>query len=382
MRPGSEFGPRKSGGLPWSSLSKRFVEGRIMRVSKLMGGTLFGFSWLLIPAGCGSGGMASNGGGGGTGPMASNVYINQDIVLEPQLSPSILQFSTTATGGVSPSPKLKGPAGVAFIGLAVDGPGNLYVGGTIHSSPFPSAEILVYAPGASGTATPFRTIAGASTGLSVLNESFVYALALDSTGNIYVSSYVNVGGILYPGVSIFSAAANGNVAPTNVIAGSATTISGFFPTQIAVDSASHVYTAGGSLPQPDSILIFNSSAPGNGPPTSSIAGSNTMIEDVVGIALDSAGNIYVANGNAGVSTPSILVFSAGSTGNVAPIRTISGSATTMITAGNLSVDSDGNVYVVDLSDILKFGPTSSGNVPPTATISFVGFSGVSSIAAQ
>ena len=81
MRPGSEFGPRKSGGLPWSSLSKRFVEGRIMRVSKLMGGTLFGFSWLLIPAGCGSGGMASNGGGGGTGPMASNVYINQDIVL-------------------------------------------------------------------------------------------------------------------------------------------------------------------------------------------------------------------------------------------------------------------------------------------------------------
>jgi hypothetical protein len=108
-----------------------------------------------------------------------------------------------------------------------------------------------------------------------------------------------------------------------------------------------------------------------------------MIEDVVGIALDSAGNIYVANGNVtGVSTPSILVFSAGSTGNVAPIRTISGSATTMIAAGNLSVDSDANVYVVDLPGILKFGPTSSGNVPPTAIISFVGFSGVSSIAAQ
>jgi hypothetical protein len=351
-----------------------------MRVFKLMDSLLFGFSMLLVMSGCGGGGSS---GGSGTGPTASNVYINQDIVLEPQLSPSILQFSTTATGSVSPSPKLKGPAGVAFIGLAVDGPGNLYVGGTIHSSPFPSAEILVYAPGASGTATPSRTIAGASTGLNVLNESLVYALALDSSGNIYVSSYVNVGGILYPGVSIFSAAANGNVAPTNVIAGSATTISGFSPGQIAVDSANHVYTAGGSLPQPDSILIFNSSSRGNGPPTSSITGSNTMIEDVVGIALDSAGNIYVANGNVtGVSTPSILVFSAGSTGNVAPIRTISGSATTMIAAGNLSVDSDGNVYVVDVLDILKFGPTSSGNVPPTATISFVGFSGVSSIAAQ
>ena len=349
-----------------------------MHTFKLMDSFLSAFSLLLVMSGCGGG----SSGGSGTGPTASNVYINQDIVLEPQLSPSILQFSTTATGSVSPSPKLKGPAGVAFIGLAVDGPGNLYVGGTIHSSPFPSAEILVYAPGASGMATPSRTIAGASTGLNVLNESLVYALALDSSGNVYVSSYVNVGGILYPGVSIFSAAANGNVAPINVIAGSATTISGFSPGQIAVDSANRVYTAGGSLPQPDSILIFNSSSAGNGPPTSSIAGSNTMIEDVVGITLDSAGNIYVANGNAGVSTPSILVFSAGSFGNVAPIRTISGSATTMIAAGNLSVDSDANVYVVDLPGILKFGPTSSGNVPPTAIISFVGFSGVSNIAAQ
>jgi hypothetical protein len=348
-----------------------------MHTFKLMDSFLFGFSMLLVMSGCGGG---SNG-GSGTGPTASNVYINENFPLEPQRSASILQFSTTATGSVSASPKLTGPAGVAFVGLAVDGPGNLYVGGTIHSSPFPTAEIQVYPPGASGTATPSRTIAGASTGLNVSNETFVSALALDSSGNIYVSSYVNVGGILYPGVSIFSAAANGNVAPTNVIAGSATTINGFSPNQIAVDSANHVYTAGGPSPQPDSILIFNSSSPGNGPPTSSIAGSNTMIEDVVGIALDSAGNIYVANGNV-MGAPSILVFSAGSTGNVAPIRTISGSATTMIAAGNLSVDSDGNVYVADLPGILKFGPTSSGNVPPTATISSVGVPGASSIAAQ
>jgi hypothetical protein len=337
-----------------------------MNIFKLMNSFLFGFSMLLVMSGCGGGGSS---GGSGTDPTASNVYINQDIVLEPQLSPSILQFLTTATGSVSPNPKLKGSAGVAFIGLAVDGLGNLYVGGTVHSSPFPSAEILVYAPGASGTATPSRTIAGASTGLDVLNESLVYALALDSSGNIYVSSYVNVGGILYPGVSIFSASADGNVAPTKVIAGSATTISGFSPGQIAVDSANHVYTAGGSLPQPDSILIFNSSSPGNGPPTSSITGSNTMIEDVVGIALDSEGKIYVANGNVtGVSTPSILVFSAGSTGNVAPIRTISGSATTISSIGNLALDSAGNIYVLNDLNLLKFAANATGNAAPIGTI--------------
>ena len=95
-----------------------------MRVFKPMDSFLSSFSMLLVMSGCGGGGSS---GGSETGPTASNVYINQDIVLEPQLSPSILQFSTTATGSISPSPKLKGPAGVAFIGLAVDGPGNLYV---------------------------------------------------------------------------------------------------------------------------------------------------------------------------------------------------------------------------------------------------------------
>jgi hypothetical protein len=76
------------------------------------------------------------------------------------------------------------------------------------------------------------------------------------------------------------------------------------------------------------------------------------------------------------------VFSAGSTGNAAPVRTIAGAATTMIAPESLSVDSAGNVYVLNDLNILKFGPNATGNVAPSATISFVGFSGVSSIAAQ
>jgi hypothetical protein len=349
-----------------------------MRVFKLMGGTLVGFSWLLIPAGCGSGGMASNGGGGGNSPSSANVYITQDIILDPQLSQSVMQFSTSATGNVTPSTRLKGPAGVVLNGLAVDGTGNLYVGGTTSSSgPFASAEVLIYAPGASGSATPSRTIAGTLTGMSVPGLSGIGALALDNSGNLYVSSYVNIGGILSPGVSIFSNTANGNVAPTKVIGVNAS------PGQIAVDSANNIYAAGGTLAQANVILIFNANSTGNAPPTSMIAGSNTMLEDVVGIEVDSAGNIYVANGNAnGVSTPSILVFSAGSTGNAVPVRTIAGAATTMIAPANLSVDSAGNVYVLNDLNILKFGPNATGNVAPSATISFVGFSGVFSIAAQ
>lgn len=351
---------------------------------KLMHGILLGFSLLVIAAGCGDGGMASNSGGGGNSPSPQNVYITQDVILDPQLSQNVMQFPTSGTGNVTPSTTLKGPAGVFLSGLAVDGTGNLYVGGTISSNgPLASAKVLIYAPGASGTATPSRTIAGASTGLNVPGLSGIDALALDGSGNLYVSSYVNLGGILYPGVSVFSNTANGDVAPTKVIGGSATTINTFSPGQIAVDSANNIYTAGGSLAQANSILIFSSNATGNVPPTSTIAGANTMIEDVVGIAVDSSGNIYVANGNAnGVSTPSIVVFSTGSTGNATPVRTIAGSETTMVAPGNLSVDSEGNVYVLDDLNVLKFGANATGNVAPSATISFVGFSGVSSIAAQ
>jgi hypothetical protein len=105
-----------------------------------------------------------------------------------------------------------------------------------------------------------------------------------------------------------------------------------------------------------------------------------MIGTVKGIALDSAGNIYVANGNTGNVTPGILEFSAGSMGNVAPIRTISGSATTMGGVGNISLDAAGNIYLINESNILKFAPDAMGNVPPIATISSVGFAEVNSIA--
>jgi hypothetical protein len=354
-----------------------------MRTFKLMGAALLGFSLLFVTAGCGSGGMPSNGGGGGNGPSPENVYITQDVILDPQLSQNVMQFPTSGTGNVTPSTTLKGPAGVLLSGLAVDGTGNLFVGGTISANgPLASAEILIYAPGASGTAAPSRTIAGASTGLSVPGMSGIDALGLDGSGNLYVSSFVNIGGILYPGVSVFSSTADGNVTPTKVIGGSATTINASLPGQIAVDSANNIYTAGGSLPQANSILIFNSNSTGNVPPTSMIAGANTMLEDVVGIAVDSTGNVYVANGNAGGSTPSIVVFGAGSAGNAAPVRIIAGSATTMISPGNLSVDSEGNVYVLNDLNVLKFAANATGNVAPSATISFVGFSGVSSIAAQ
>lgn len=66
-------------------------------------------------------------------------------------------------------------------------------------------------------------------------------------------------------------------------------------------------------------------------------GANTGLAGPRGIAVDSNGNIYVVsdgllyNGAAvapfGVTSPRVTVYSAGSSGNVAPIATIGGSLT-------------------------------------------------------
>jgi hypothetical protein len=161
---------------------------------------------------------------------------------------------------------------------------------------------------------------------------------------------------------------SGDAVPIRTISGSATTIVGLGAFPMAVDSADNIYISTADLGEPDSILIFNSSVSGNVPPTSTIGGPATTIYGIQGLALDSAGNIYLSNIPSDNPNEEILEFSAGSTGNVAPIRTISGSATAMSAIGNLALDSAGNIYVLNDLNLLKFASNATGNATPIATI--------------
>jgi hypothetical protein len=352
-----------------------YRQGDFMHTRKVAIGSVFAL--LLLTSGCGGG--SANGGGGGTPPASSSIYVTS-VLLAPEPS-SILEFPTTANGNIAPTSTIEGSSNLFFNGLAVDAAGNVYVGAAPDNSGNGGIEILVYAPGASGTSTPIRTISGAATGLEVLGQNSISALAVDSAGNTYVLAQTTESqGDL--GISIFSATANGNVAPTRIIAGIATNIQ--FPNQIAVDSAGSIYVANSFFPGTASILIFNSSANGNVPPTSVLGGSETTMNSIQGLAVDNAGNIYVAaNGtDLGGGTPSILEFSAGSSGNVAPVRTISGPATTIIGLGNVAVDGAGSVYLLSPPGILKFASNVMGNAAPTATISSISLAGGDNIAVQ
>ena len=94
------------------------------------------------------------------------------------------------------------------------------------------------------------------------------------------------------------------------------------PAGIALGSAGNIYVTNYSN-GPGTITVYAAGASGNVMPTATIAGSNTGLDGPRGIALDDAGNIYVAN----YFGDSITVYAAGASGNARPMATIAGSNT-------------------------------------------------------
>jgi hypothetical protein len=250
----------------------------------------------LMMIGCGGGAGVGTGGtpgGGGTDPLPATIYVTQDnnFTLPPQPS-AVLEFPTAASGLVNPSATITGPANVVFVPAALDKTGNLYVGGGVYGNTANSSavEILEYSPNGSGAAVPVRSIMGRATGLEVPGDSNIGGMTVDATGNIYVAANVLVGSFVYSGISVFSPSATGNAAPAAVIAGSATTL--MFANQIAVDSHGNIYAAGNdTTATPNAVLIFSAGSSGNVAPANSIVGPSTMLDDILGMALDSAGNL-------------------------------------------------------------------------------------------
>ena len=92
-------------------------------------------------------------------------------------------------------------------------------------------------------------------------------------------------------------------------------------------------------------------------------------------AFDSAGNFYEANVLA--NNPSYVTeFAAGAIGDVPPIATISGSNTLLQSPNSVAIDSSGDIYVADTNYINIYPPNSNGNVAPSAQILVPGTSAI------
>jgi len=112
------------------------------------------------------------------------------------------------------------------------------------------------------------------------------------------------------------------VPPTATIAGGNTGLDN--PAGIALDGAGNIYVTNATS---HSITVYAAGASGNATPTTTIAGGNTGMFIPVGIALDGAANIYVANARSNFGVGSITVYAAGASGNATPMATIAGGNT-------------------------------------------------------
>ncbi|GAC1405184.1 MAG: hypothetical protein NVSMB64_09600 [Candidatus Velthaea sp.] len=217
------------------------------------------------------------------------------------------------------------------------------------------ASVTIYPATANGNVTPLRKIQGANTRLNGPR-----GVAHDSFCDLWVSDS-NPFGVLYK----FAAGANGNVAPIATVTGDSTGL--YFPLQLAIDRMDRVYVANQT-----NVLSFAPTADGNAAPLRSL--TSGALDGPYGVAIDTAGKIYVAS----VGNGSVAIFAPSANGASTPIAVIAGSRTGLQSPVAVAVDSTGRTYVSDrdhLGRVTVFASGVSGNVVPTATITTSSFGG-------
>jgi hypothetical protein len=258
---------------------------------------------------------------------------------------SILEYPETANGNVAPTVSIgdhnPGPYGIALDSKrfgVTDGP----IG---RGGDRPGVE--TFALDATNGSGPLTTI-----------ECFpefanTNGIAFDTAGDIYVGASSTI--------EIFKPKANNCANPIRVISESAS--------GIAIDRNDFLYVANETA---GTVDLF---APGTSTPGARIDGANTGLVEPVSVALDAARNVYVFD----FGTQALSEFAAGATGNVAPIRLISGSNTgfsvlpppfSSFAEGIAVSDQSGQIFVANPSTnaLLIFAANASGNIAPIRTI--------------
>lgn len=235
------------------------------------------------------------------------------------------------------------------VGIALDSTGNIYV----SNSFFDVDPIAVYSAGSGATG-------GASAGIDDIN--FGTGVALDSAQNVYAVSSKQV--------DIVSSLDSG-FSNLGILSGDTTELSD--AAGIALDANENLYVTNDADDlNGDRVTIYPAESTGNTVPSAVIVGPNTGLAFPEGIAIDSAGNIYVAN----AATDAITVYPQGSNGNVAPSATISGPSTLLDTPSAVALDSNGLIYITNEGgyeggnvSVTVYAAGATGNATPVTTIS-------------
>jgi sugar lactone lactonase YvrE len=305
---------------------------------------------------------------------SGNLYIadfGNNVVEEVTPGGVLSIVAGTGTGG-APTP---GPATSSNLyspaGVAVDSAGNLYIADMFNNrvEKVTSGGVLsiVAGTGTGGVPTP-----GPATSSDLYAPSGV---AVDSAGNLYIADLnnnlvekVTSGGVL----SIV--AGSGNVGrPTP---GPATASALYYPFSVAIDSAGNLYIADSSNDVVEKVtsggvLSIVAGTGTGGAPTPGLATSSDL-SDPQGVAVDSAGNLYIADANNSVIeqvTPFGVLSIVAGTGTFGPPTPGPAAASALNFPYGVAVDSSGNLYIADFGNNVVEEVTTSWTVPgPPTTV--------------
>ncbi|MFC6646072.1 hypothetical protein ACFQBQ_10865 [Granulicella cerasi] len=241
--------------------------------------------------------------------------------------------------------------------------GALYTTSSTTGATVVTPEVLVFPANSTSFATPTTTILGVVGSTTYFDEP--YAAAVDKNGQLYVLSDYGVNVYATP-----STATSATV-PAATIYGTNTGITS--PVALTVDSAGSIYVANGDTSTTGSVRIFAAASNGNVTPLRTITYSSGSI---MGVAVDSSLNLWAAEEaltSSGASNVQLALYPAGATGAATPTKTITGAATGLTYAGMIATDKVNNVYALNYNftrgtfQVLGFAPSVSGNVAPGFT---------------
>ena len=301
---------------------------------------------------------------------AKNDAGNSTSFLTSAMATAPMSYNVTTLAGVGPGSSGFGYAnntGTAArfyypIGVAVDSAGNVYVADTYN---------YVIRKITSGGAV--TTLAGSGTAGSVnatgTDASFNYpsGVAVDSAGNVYVADATNnkIRKITSVG-AVTTFAGSGNAAFANGTGDGASFNS---PYGVAVDSAGNVYVADSKNNKIRKITSVGAVTTFAGSGSAAFAngtGAGASFNNASGVAVDSAGNVYVTDTNnhriRKINPLGIVTTLAG--GGALGATDNTGAAASFNYPIGVAVDSAGNVYVGDQGNN-KIRKITSGGVVTT-----------------